>query len=672
MRKRFLALILAAIIPGTCYTKVRDVNKQHEVQWLNYTLPLPHEISIKKENIVSVNDIGIILSKNAGDIEKNAVAELTNFFKEKTGIVPSGNKFEIIIGTLDSNGKVCGIKTKNAERLKKLTNNNQAYLIQPIGNNKLVLAALKPKGIYYAVQTLRQLLTRKINKKSVTVPLVDIIDWPDMDQRGVWNIGYKTPGYIEWMSSLKLNFTHIPAGVVLRKGAKAQCSKLPMELIIKSRNCAFLLMPHFPHYDYLFRYGAAEIYPELIGKGDGARNPCFRWGGSFAHARCPCMATPLLKRLLTEWIESVAEQGSREFSLWLSERTPCQCECKICLKDGRKQFQKETQASVAAIMAAREKYPYLQGRIFFTMGYPELKDSYECLALLPPEVKAGRVYHRNKAFDDYAASGRWIATYEGPRIGPGYFPIRYKAAEIKNSIKEYYKAKYSAFYSLGKTVGPVNLEGHWQKVFSNYQYSALAEWTWNTNGRSLSQFAEAWATVNNVAPTTSFAEWVKIMNPIESFIVFWGRLQISSWIRAAGAIKNKKITPTWIKQLPNVKKMQQMIAECSKAILIAEKIKEKSVLLESKYIFQFLQTMIDFRDLYKLSVITPLQNDKIKKQLEKFNVSLKNLKEFHDKLMRTPEVNLEYGPKKCIAKHDNWTNSLDKAVNASVEAIIKK
>ena len=59
-----------------------------------------------------------------------------------------------------------------AGELRTVPNNTQAYVIQPSGDARLVLAALHPKGVYYAAQTLRQLLDRGIAKETVTVPLV--------------------------------------------------------------------------------------------------------------------------------------------------------------------------------------------------------------------------------------------------------------------------------------------------------------------------------------------------------------------------------------------------------------------------------------------------------------------------------------------------------------------
>ncbi len=32
--------------------------------------------------------------------------------------------------------------------------------------------------------------------RAAEIPLAEIYDWPDMDQRGVWNTSIKTPGFI--------------------------------------------------------------------------------------------------------------------------------------------------------------------------------------------------------------------------------------------------------------------------------------------------------------------------------------------------------------------------------------------------------------------------------------------------------------------------------------------
>jgi len=664
MQAKLILIALSGVIAGACYGAVKDVDAQMEQQWLNYTLPLPHEIAIKKANTLAPNDIGLKLAEGAGDIEKNAVAQLRQYFKERTGTEPAGNKFEIIIGILGQDGKVCGIKVDNAAKLKSAPNNDQAYLIRPVGDDTLVLAALNPKGVYYAVQTLRQLLGRQISKDAVAVPLATVTDWPDMDQRGFWNIGYQTPGFIPWLASLKINFTSYGTGIILKKDAKAQCPKLPVELINQARDHAFLLMPHAPHHDYwCSTYGADKLYPELPGKGNGARNPCYKWGGSFALARCPCMATPLFTRLLTEWVESAAEQGVQELSLWLSEHT-CQCECEVCLKDGRKQMQKETQACVDAIKAARQKHPDLRGRVFFTLTShygSTTNDFYECLAMLPPEIKAEIVYGRNEAFDKYAATGNWLVTYGGPPLGPGYFTVRYMADEIKSSVNEYYDAKFSGLFCRGRS----NTSNQWEKGFCNYQFSTVAEWSWNTKGRDVRQFAEAWATLNNVNPPEKFAEWIEIIRSVESFARYQEDTPASGWLKVTVISDHGQSNRVWTTKLPESEKIRPMLAKCEQALPMAENIADQSVLLENRYLKRLLQTMEQIHDLCRHSadknISVPEKTGKIQEDINNIKASIQELGQLRDGLMGIPVV-ATGGPKQIKARHDAWARELGEII----------
>ena len=73
-----------------------------------------------------------------------------------------------------------GISTADAARLRTLPNSGQAYLIRPAGERCLSVAALTETGLYYGVQTVRQLLEAgvKTGEADVRLPLVSITDWP--------------------------------------------------------------------------------------------------------------------------------------------------------------------------------------------------------------------------------------------------------------------------------------------------------------------------------------------------------------------------------------------------------------------------------------------------------------------------------------------------------------
>ena len=59
--------------------------------------------------------------------------------------------------------------------------------------------------MYYACQTLIQLLEPEMSQEQVHIPLAQVLDWPDMDERGLWN--FPEPAtWIPWLATLKLNY----------------------------------------------------------------------------------------------------------------------------------------------------------------------------------------------------------------------------------------------------------------------------------------------------------------------------------------------------------------------------------------------------------------------------------------------------------------------------------
>ncbi len=644
--------------------------------WSDYLIPLPQEMAVTGTVRLAPGQLGLAAAPDASAMVMQAVNELRAAWQARSGQAPTGAEFVIQIGLLDEQGRLNGQVVAGADRLKQARYPAQAYLIRPIGSNSLAVAGLADPGVFYGIQTLTRLLTARLTSAAAEIPLAEIYDWPDMDQRGVWNTSIKTPGFIPWMASLKLNFSHVPTGLILKQDAPAECPPLPMDLIRDAAGRAFLLMPHMPHYDYLFRYGADELYPELTGKGDGARNPCYKWGGSFARARCPCMATPLLQRIAKEWIESAAAQGAREVSLWLSERAPCQCECAECMKDGPRQFQKETQASVAAILAAREKYPDLQGRVFFTLsgGEEGVQVSKECLAMLPPEIKAEKVYTANAAFDKYAADGHWLATYDGPRVGPGYWTLRYEIDAIKKSVDKYLGANYSALYCLsrGPTVAAPEKSGEWEREFGNFQYAALAEWTWNAGGRSPREFAKAWAVGNQAPAPARFAEWFQVMEPVTAFLREATYTAGSGWVQAAVKICGADVQAAWPAGLAAPEEIQRLLDVCARALPLAEQSGDACARLETIYAQKFLQALAQFQALHRLCMADGLPRPERVRQLQaaaqSFDDAAAALDRAYRDILKIAATDYQHGPQRCAERHDAWTGALRDQVKKSLAA----
>ncbi len=641
-------LLTAALLAGARADGARDLDEDAGRSWIPYTLPLPQEIAVPRELVAAPGMIGIETPPASDPLVQTAAAQLRRLLEDRTGVAPTGRAFRIVLGIPDAGGKVGGLAVPDAGRLAALPNRAQGYLVRPVGTETLVLAAAEPRGLFYAVQTLRQLLGRRCGPDGVLVPLAVITDWPDFDERGFWNVGYATPTFIPWLASLKANFCCWGMPIRFTPDGHAECPPLPMDLIRRAREQAFLLMPHAPHYDYWLLQDDRQQFPDLPGKGEGARNPCWRWGGGFAKARNPCMATPLVERLAAEWIESAAAQGAREVSLWPSEHT-AQCECEACLKDGRRQMLQETRASVAAIEAARRRFSDLRGRIMFTLTThygSTTEDIRACLAMLTPAVKAEHVYARDPAYDAYVAAGGWLATYNGMPLGPGYFSTRYMADETRSSAREYAGARYRAYYPRGRTGGQ-DVSNGWEQAFCNYQYSAVAEWTWNAKGRDTRQFAEAWATLNGVTPPARFADWIEAVRPAISFARYWEDRPTADWLAAAPGASGA-VQRAWATRLPGPEKVGPLRAACAQAFPLADQVSEPSVRLEARYLDAFLQTV---ERIHALVAADAAGRDAAAGALK---TSIADLGERRQALTDTPGGGL----KQIMARHDAWAKDL--------------
>lgn len=492
-------------------------------QWMSYLMPLPHEIAIDGETSVAPAEIGVRLRAGAGEIERQAAAELEALFVDRAGTRPTGSSFEILVGVTDGQGQLDGTPIEGVDRLTTLPNREQAYVIHPVGDDRLVLAAAGERGVSYAVRTLIQLLEATLSRDDVTIPLARVIDWPDMDERGMWN--FPDPDdWIPWMSSLKLNYGKMAATelATVERG-KPNRATIDAGLMETGRLRAFNYVPYIVHLNFLHDAGLFRAYPELAGKGDGAlagRYPAHKQGNQH---RAPCASNPLLQEILAEWMAQIASQGAPEVSCWLSER-PAQCGCDSCTAVG--QFVLESRAFTRAWQQVRKQYPDLGIRIF--LSTTTLERDHQVLAELPAEAKIERacatalerVLHLprdlavNPLYDHCAAEGRWIASYDVP-IGangavdtPEFKVPQRSAHRIRDYVGQLVRRRYSGAYGMmaWSTQG---------REICGYNISALAEWSWNLGGRTEREFALAWATREGYGDPEAVAEWAELMGPVE-------------------------------------------------------------------------------------------------------------------------------------------------------------
>jgi hypothetical protein len=433
-------------------------------------------------------------------------------------------------------------------RLKALPSSDQAYVFEPMGDDGLLLAALHGKGLFYAAATLVQLLAPRLTHERVTLPVAEIVDWPDLEERGLWNFP-DPPTWIPWLASLKLNYGKMAATQIhpVERG-KPNGLTVDRALMRHARSCAFNYLPHIMHFNFLHDYGLFRAHPELAGVGDTALS-----GRYFAHKagnqhRVPCASRPLFTQILTEWMRSAAEQGADEVSCWLSER-PAQCGCRDCTAAG--QFVLEARACVNAWRTIARTCPRFTIRLFLSTTTSERY--WRVVAETPPQVKlerccntwVERVAHSPRdlyvdaLFDRCAAEGRWVASYDVPlgaygRVDTPEYKVPCSCAHrIRDYVGQLVGRRYRGAYGMmaWNTLG---------RETYGFSIAALAEWSWNLDGRGEREFAAAWAAREGYAQPDVVADWSERMGPIE-FDVFESEFPVAySWGQAVRMVEQRR------------------------------------------------------------------------------------------------------------------------------------
>ena len=558
---------------------VTPVTRDECAAWCNHLIPLPHEIRIAQRATVRPQDMSLRLRGGAGEIEQQARSELKELFLAKAGVEPTGNGFEVHMGVVDARGSLDGVPVSGVARLRTLPNSSQAYLIQPNGESKLLVAALDPRGVYYGARTLIQLLAPKLTRDQVVVPLASVVDWPDLAERGFWNCPVHL---IPHNAGLKMNFMTINAGVrSITRGEPVQVNvprlKLggsTVQLLDWARLHAMTPYLKLSHLNYWATRGLYEAYPELGGKGDQAY-PAGTPKGTYRNHLQPCASNPLMAKIIGQAIRSLAEQDVPEISAWLSETPNAECQCEECQKIG--QLQAETSAAVAGWQEVRKNHPDLRLRIFFSLGNDNSERTRRCLETLPPEVVIEKVYGMQKPYVEAAERGRAVISYCGPSLARLFaVGLRHYAERFRSRIAEGFESKLAGVLSISYFYSREAPKYH--AGLHSYNMSALAEWSWNVKGRSLREFAVAWATRQGYAAPAQFADWIEIVEPVESRLVSRHRPQHFFHYDAAKFFREGRA-----RAYLSDRQISDGLAACERARPIADALSKPEPVAETRY-----------------------------------------------------------------------------------------
>ena len=206
IRDTTICLLLAArLVAGALPDRSAEVSPQEQAAWLRWAIPLPKQIQIPRSLEVSAPVVRVLVRSDAGEVEKHAARQIESAVRGTSTASANEPLFEIVVGVLDPQGKVDDVPVPDCRRLSTLPNREQAYLIRPVGHDRLVLAALDEKGVCYACRTLCQLLECRRGSGKVVIPLASVTDWPDLAERGLWGCRKLAELDIPGMVAHKLN-----------------------------------------------------------------------------------------------------------------------------------------------------------------------------------------------------------------------------------------------------------------------------------------------------------------------------------------------------------------------------------------------------------------------------------------------------------------------------------
>jgi hypothetical protein len=589
-------LLLGSFSPGLATVVGDPTTEAGKKEWLRHLIPLPHEIGWTRAVELPTAGIRVRFRAQAGEIEIHAARQLATELGVTATNAPGGDSFEILIGVCDGQGRLDGLVVPDFQRLAKLPNQQQAYLIRPVGKNQLVLAALDARGVCYASRTLGQLLEPGRHADRLSLPLVSVTDWPDIEERGLWGVSswnvLPLPVLnIPDMAAHKMNLAEVYGTElkVLPDGRGTASFSLPD--LKTARLNAMKVVPIITHFDRVAPSGLFEVIPATRAKRAAAQPK-----GDEARA-FPCASQPRFVDVLADWMTGLAgRDGINEVCVWLSENV-VQCACDSCREAG--QFVQETRAILAAWNRVREKHPHLGLRILLTQG--SYSSNGKVLAEIPENVGV-TFYHGGLTYDSsrrpmiyplleqFAAGGRWLGCYPQltaswrivcPWTGPQF---------IKARMTEFAAKKLRCVCGYA-TPNP--------RLY-DFNLAATAEWSWNANGRDEREFAAAWATRRGFRDPDQVADWAVALGPI-SWDVYGSGVPYPAFFSTAAALIEKRSKPTlgsgMFLYFPTREHFDRDLAGVDRALELAGRMKQPEILQETLVIQGYLRMLREIHDI---------------------------------------------------------------------------
>lgn len=587
--------ICLAALSGACCAMQADESDR----WSMRVIPLPRQLNVRGAVPAAPDDIELLPSgHDAAPVE--IARRILEKFAQGTIPRPAGAKPVAVRISLHLAGEQAVQPLDYAgARLRDLPNAGQAYAItceETNGVLALRLAANTPAGLLYAARTLAQMVLAPGVQDipadaALEIPVLTVLDWPDIEERGFWGNIAADPGFLEWMGEYKLNLAEIGAngagckrlvdpagaGVVAYDGAL-------FDLAVSNAIEPVPFIPHFDSSSFGINSGLYKKYPGAEGR---AANPKTK--------STAVLDNPDLRRVYADWVKAMAAiPGVRKIDAWLSEGANFDANTLARHPDTPGHVL-ETRLMLEAWTAARGVNSNLMLRVMLSQGsldhYPDI------LAAIPPEI--GVLYYHGSwrpvcpgtysqtreqiiipVLEQYAARGRWLGVV--PTVAnlnmnsfwscPQFVQYRLKEIQAKGL------RNIMAFATPNLEVRDMN-------------FTAMAEWAWNVKGRSPREFAKAWAFRRGFKQPDLVADWAEALGPVNWDLAASGvpgaRLE-----RAADSIRQRPAAlfgAALFREIRDMEQVRDNLARCERARRLAEAIGSEALTVETLYAQGYMQ-----------------------------------------------------------------------------------
>jgi len=487
-------LALGATAAPPTHPSIKPLTATESATWTMYVVPLPKNITITGQITCRPEQVTLEVPDDAPPLVRRAAEELRRSLGHRMEIPSAPTPvFTLVLRTGGS----------DTSELSQLKNSDQAYRIVPLKNQAgLKLVALGPHGLYYAAQTLRQLIEAKATDRFVTLPILTVTDWPDIADRGVW--GTDTPHHIPWLAGRKFNYMEQVATILIdeNKQPVVGMREPRRRMLDEGPRYGINPVPAIVHLERLGSKGVYDAYPDLKGQGPNV------------HPGAACYSNPKIVDILADWILGCARlPGVSEVDVWMTEnlgkKTGCQCpKCR-----GKNRDLLEARAILAAWEKAKQKIPSLRLRLLTT---EETFDSDEQIITLAPPGVTIWYYHSLTTYSNR----------ETPIIPPALAQLARRGHRIgvvpdfgvKSAFPQPFTGAHFVRYRMNEFVDKhiAAVLGYPRPgvAYCDFNMEAAAEWSWNAKGRSTREFARSWAVRRRLPDPELFAEWSETIGPV--------------------------------------------------------------------------------------------------------------------------------------------------------------